>query len=224
MRAVDRWIRGASSGIFAALSFPISTAALVPPTRLERLELGKSIQHHSSPTKNQSEIMPEGGWVTFLGDGKFDDTELQADLRRANWQYVCRYTSPASTSRQILYRRTNSSPVGGSTRKPPKAEQTNFALDSARPIVAILCATISSNHISIYRGGAAHAQAVRCHVHSGKTTRRDFRQNSTSQPLAGQVWYWTRPPCRASRRACVVHFSALATQATMRPASLEWHD
>lgn len=28
--------------------------------------------------------------MIFLGDGEFDEVDLQADLRRAGWQYVCR--------------------------------------------------------------------------------------------------------------------------------------
>jgi hypothetical protein len=35
-------------------------------------------------------IMPEGASVSFLGDGEFDGTQLQADLRLSNWGYVCR--------------------------------------------------------------------------------------------------------------------------------------
>jgi Transposase DDE domain len=35
-------------------------------------------------------LMPEGAQVTFLGDGEFDGTALQADLTRAGWHYVCR--------------------------------------------------------------------------------------------------------------------------------------
>jgi Transposase DDE domain len=35
-------------------------------------------------------IMPQGARVTFLGDGEFDGTALQADLRRREWHYVCR--------------------------------------------------------------------------------------------------------------------------------------
>src|SRR6266545_4979122 len=31
-------------------------------------------------------IMPEGASVSFLGDGEFDGTKLQADLRRGEWQ------------------------------------------------------------------------------------------------------------------------------------------
>jgi Transposase DDE domain len=38
-------------------------------------------------------IMPLGANVTFLGDGEFDGTALQADLRGAGWQYVCRTAS-----------------------------------------------------------------------------------------------------------------------------------
>jgi hypothetical protein len=35
-------------------------------------------------------IMPEGARVCFLGDGEFDGTRLQADLRHSTWHYVCR--------------------------------------------------------------------------------------------------------------------------------------
>jgi hypothetical protein len=35
-------------------------------------------------------IMPEGARVCFLGDGEFDGTKLQAELRRSTWRYVCR--------------------------------------------------------------------------------------------------------------------------------------
>jgi Transposase DDE domain len=35
-------------------------------------------------------IMPKDATVSFVGDGEFDGTELQADLRRLGWQYVCR--------------------------------------------------------------------------------------------------------------------------------------
>src|SRR5262249_20316674 len=38
-------------------------------------------------------LMREGARVIFLGDGEFDGTQLQADLRRAPWQYVCRTAS-----------------------------------------------------------------------------------------------------------------------------------
>lgn len=38
-------------------------------------------------------IMPPDATVTFLGDGEFDGTALQADLRRLDWQYVCRTAS-----------------------------------------------------------------------------------------------------------------------------------
>jgi hypothetical protein len=38
-------------------------------------------------------IMPKDASVIFLGDGEFDGLELQADLRRLNWQYVCRTAS-----------------------------------------------------------------------------------------------------------------------------------
>jgi hypothetical protein len=35
-------------------------------------------------------VMPPDATVIFLGDGEFDGVDLQADLRRAGWQYVCR--------------------------------------------------------------------------------------------------------------------------------------
>jgi hypothetical protein len=35
-------------------------------------------------------LLPPEATVIFLGDGEFDGVELQADLRRAGWQYVCR--------------------------------------------------------------------------------------------------------------------------------------
>ncbi len=38
-------------------------------------------------------LIPSTAEVTVLGDGEFDGTELQAALRRLNWQYVCR-TAP----------------------------------------------------------------------------------------------------------------------------------
>jgi hypothetical protein len=48
---------------------------------------------HRALLAQVKEIMPEGAQVTFLGDGEFDGTELQADLRRNNWLYVCRTAS-----------------------------------------------------------------------------------------------------------------------------------
>lgn len=48
---------------------------------------------HRALLAQVKEIMPEGAQVTFLGDGEFDGTDLQADLRRANWRYVCRTAS-----------------------------------------------------------------------------------------------------------------------------------
>lgn len=38
-------------------------------------------------------LLPEGANVSFVGDGEFDGTNLQADLRRLNWRYVCRTAS-----------------------------------------------------------------------------------------------------------------------------------
>lgn len=39
------------------------------------------------------QIMPNDATVTFLGDGEFDGTDLQADLRLLDWHYVCRTAS-----------------------------------------------------------------------------------------------------------------------------------
>jgi len=38
-------------------------------------------------------IIPQDAPVTFLGDGEFDGIDLQADLRKTNWHYVCRTAS-----------------------------------------------------------------------------------------------------------------------------------
>lgn len=38
-------------------------------------------------------MMPDGASVTFLGDGEFDGTQLQASLRLAHCRYVCRTAS-----------------------------------------------------------------------------------------------------------------------------------
>jgi hypothetical protein len=38
-------------------------------------------------------IMPPDAQVTFLGDGEFDGTELQADISKLGWSYVCRTAS-----------------------------------------------------------------------------------------------------------------------------------
>jgi len=48
---------------------------------------------HQQLLARVQEIMPEGASVTFLGDGEFDGTALQADLHRAQWHYVCRTAS-----------------------------------------------------------------------------------------------------------------------------------
>ena len=38
-------------------------------------------------------IMPKEAHVTFLGDGEFDGIDLQADLSKTDWRYVCRTAS-----------------------------------------------------------------------------------------------------------------------------------
>jgi hypothetical protein len=48
---------------------------------------------HQELLRQVRAIMPQGASVTFLGDGEFDGTKLQADLRHADWLYVCRTAS-----------------------------------------------------------------------------------------------------------------------------------
>lgn len=48
---------------------------------------------HQELLSQVREIMPPGADVTFLGDGEFDGTALQAELCRAQWHYVCRTAS-----------------------------------------------------------------------------------------------------------------------------------
>jgi hypothetical protein len=45
---------------------------------------------HRALLAQVQQIMPPDASVIFLGDGEFDGTALQADLRRYGWQYVCR--------------------------------------------------------------------------------------------------------------------------------------
>lgn len=45
---------------------------------------------HQALLKQLLTLVPCDADVTFLGDGEFDGTDLQGDLRRAKWQYVCR--------------------------------------------------------------------------------------------------------------------------------------
>jgi hypothetical protein len=48
---------------------------------------------HRALLAQVTQIMPKHATVTFLGDGAFDGTDLQADLRQLGWQYVCRTAS-----------------------------------------------------------------------------------------------------------------------------------
>lgn len=48
---------------------------------------------HRALLAQVQQIMPENATVVFLGDGEFDGCELQADLRRTDWLYVCRTAS-----------------------------------------------------------------------------------------------------------------------------------
>jgi Transposase DDE domain len=48
---------------------------------------------HCALLAQVQQIMPKDAKVIFLGDGEFDGVQLQADLRRFGWQYVCRTAS-----------------------------------------------------------------------------------------------------------------------------------
>jgi hypothetical protein len=48
---------------------------------------------HCTLLSHVQAIMPKDATVIFLGDGEFDGTKLQADLRCLNWHYVCRTAS-----------------------------------------------------------------------------------------------------------------------------------
>jgi hypothetical protein len=45
---------------------------------------------HRALLAQVQQLMPPEASVIFLGDGEFDGIDLQADLRRYGWQYVCR--------------------------------------------------------------------------------------------------------------------------------------
>jgi len=45
-------------------------------------------------------IIPQDAQLTFLGDGELDCVDVQADLRKTNWHYLCR---TASTIRVRAY-------------------------------------------------------------------------------------------------------------------------
>jgi len=45
---------------------------------------------HCALVKQLQPLIPETAQVMVLGDGEFDGTQLQAALRAAHWQYVCR--------------------------------------------------------------------------------------------------------------------------------------
>lgn len=45
---------------------------------------------HCALVKHLQTLIPTTAQVMVLGDGEFDGTELQATLRTAHWQYVCR--------------------------------------------------------------------------------------------------------------------------------------
>ena len=48
---------------------------------------------HRALLAQVQQLMPPAATVIFLGDGEFDGVDLQADLRRLGWQYVCRTAS-----------------------------------------------------------------------------------------------------------------------------------
>lgn len=45
---------------------------------------------HRALLAHVAQLLPKQSTVTFLCDGEFDGTLLQADLERLKWQYVCR--------------------------------------------------------------------------------------------------------------------------------------
>jgi DDE family transposase len=51
-------------------------------------------QHlHCALIRQLQQVIPGAAQVLVLGDGEFDGTELQAHIRQASWQYVCRTAS-----------------------------------------------------------------------------------------------------------------------------------
>ena len=50
-------------------------------------------QTHRELLAQLKALMPAGATVNFLGDGEFDGTELQSELRAYDWHYVCRTSS-----------------------------------------------------------------------------------------------------------------------------------
>jgi len=50
-------------------------------------------QTHRALLAQVQAIMPQDAQVTFLGGGEFDAIDLQADLCKAGWRYVCRTAS-----------------------------------------------------------------------------------------------------------------------------------
>lgn len=48
---------------------------------------------HRALLEQLQSIMPTDAQVTFLGDGEFDGVDLQADLDKQGWHYVCRTAS-----------------------------------------------------------------------------------------------------------------------------------
>jgi hypothetical protein len=50
-------------------------------------------QTHRDLLAQLKQLMPADATVIFLGDGEFDGVDLQADLRRYDWHYVCRTAS-----------------------------------------------------------------------------------------------------------------------------------
>lgn len=45
---------------------------------------------HCQLIQTAKPLLPEGSDVIFLGDGEFDGNQLQAEIARNGWQYVCR--------------------------------------------------------------------------------------------------------------------------------------
>jgi hypothetical protein len=53
---------------------------------------------HCALIKRLQTLIPTTAQVTVLGDGEFDGTQLQAALRTAHWQYVCRTATSITIS------------------------------------------------------------------------------------------------------------------------------
>jgi DDE family transposase len=78
---------------------------------------------HCALIKRLQTLIPETAQVMLLGDGEFDGTQLQAALRTAHWQYVCR-----TATNITIYAHDRIFPVGALPLKRGEA----VALDNVR--------------------------------------------------------------------------------------------